>query len=292
CRSDVGGGLTERTTEVEVRVGEGAGNVERAALAARRGLRRGDRSTEDDQLFVLTDRGDQATGGVGAVDGDDVPGATAPLRRGERDAGQGQGRDLRADFDVAQDELGAERQQVAVVPAAAGLREDVVGRRGGAVVRRASAGPQLQRHAVVGFDPALVAETDRVTVPVQLLRPGREQRDQAGIHLAEDESQVVVLALGRSAVLDTNTALRVPLRQLFRLLEDGRDGRTDPAVGHDVVGRTRLRQTTVVNLRGTELRALDYREDSHAGLTLPLFVGKRHDGPRPTARQDSSQLAQ
>src|SRR5690606_19940091 len=87
-RRDIGCGFTGRATEVVVRRGEHPGDVHRAALLARGRVRGRDRGPLDDQLLVLAERGEQTAGGVGAVDCHDVVETTAPLRRGERDAGE------------------------------------------------------------------------------------------------------------------------------------------------------------------------------------------------------------
>src|SRR5690606_9125127 len=149
----------------------------------------------------------------------------APLGSGEGDAGQGEGRNLRTDLDIAQDELCAPGQDVPVVPSGAGLREHRVigGRR--AVTGSATTGPPLQSYTEIGFNPALITESDRVAVPIQFLFPCRKQRGKAGIDLAEDVGQVVVLALGRGPVLYAHATFSVALFQFLGLLEHRRDGR-------------------------------------------------------------------
>src|SRR5690606_30274128 len=98
-------------------------------------LGRLDRRTQHDQLLILPDWSDQASGRVGRIGADHVPRSSAPLGSGEGNAGQGERGYLRADLDIAQDELCAPGQDVSVVPSGAGLAEHTVVGRGGAITR-------------------------------------------------------------------------------------------------------------------------------------------------------------
>src|SRR5690606_39237049 len=132
-----------------------------------------------------------------------------------------------------------------------------------AVTGSATTGPQLQSYTEIGFNPALITESDRVAVPIQFLFPCRKQRGKAGIDLAEDVGQVVVLALGRGPVLYAHATFSVALFQFLGLLEHRRDGRRDPSVGDHVVRGTRDGQAARVHFGGAELRALNHGENSH-----------------------------